>query len=219
MTTSPCVPGNPIVLLSNSEGVSGILCPVFPQSPIAYRPIAYRLSPIGLSAYRPIAYRMTASGLGSSSGSRAQPVVAGCAAGSAGEGARAERMAASEGLQEGTQAVVANPGGVATDAGDGPQERTALRMEMDRLENETQHTLRGMTDAFSVELPFTVEDKRRIVENLNKIEEAVQGTLDWLLRHPLAEQHRASRAEALHLLASVEPRVDAAHLAVELGDL
>ena len=77
-------------------------------------------------------------------------------------------------LQEGTQAVVANPGGVATDAGDGPQERTALRMEMDRLENETQHTLRGMTDAFSVELPFTVEDKRRIVENLNKIEEEYQ---------------------------------------------
>ena len=117
---------------------------------------------------------MTASGLGSSSGSRAQAVVAGCAAGSAGEGARAERMAASEGLQEGTQAVVANPGGVATDAGDGPQERTALRMEMDRLENETQHTLRGITDAFSVELPFTVEDKRRIVENLNKIEEEYQ---------------------------------------------
>ncbi len=76
--------------------------------------------------------------------------------------------------EEGTQAVVANPGGVATDAGDGPQERTALRMEMDRLENETQHTLRGMTDAFSVELPFTVEDKRRIVENLNKIEEEYQ---------------------------------------------
>ena len=47
VTTPPCVPGNPIVLLSNSEGVSGILCPVFPQSPIALS--AYRLSPIGLS--------------------------------------------------------------------------------------------------------------------------------------------------------------------------
>ena len=112
---------------------------------------------------------MDASGLGSSSGSRAQAVVAGCAAGSAGEGARAERMAASEGLQEGTQAVVTNPGGVAT-ASPGPRTQ---EQEMAPLENEMQHTLGLMTDALRVQLPFTVEDKKRIVRNLNNI------NLEW----------------------------------------
>ena len=79
-------------------------------------------------------------------------------------------MAASEGLQEGTQAVVTNPGGVAT-ASPGPRTQ---EQEMAPLENEMQHTLGLMTDALRVQLPFTVEDKKRIVRNLNKINLAWQ---------------------------------------------
>ena len=63
--------------------------------------------------------------------------------------------------EEGTQAVVANPGGVAT--------ASPETQEMDRLENEMQNTLGGMCDAFAVNLPFTTEDKKRIVENLKKL--------------------------------------------------
>ena len=37
------------------------------------------------------------------------------------------------------------------------------------LENEMTHTLGLMTDALREQLPFTVEDKKRIVRNLNKI--------------------------------------------------
>ena len=67
--------------------------------------------------------------------------------------------------EEGTQAVVTNPGGVAT-ASPGPRTQ---EQEMAPLENEMQHTLGLMTDALRVQLPFTVEDKKRIVRNLNKI--------------------------------------------------
>ena len=67
--------------------------------------------------------------------------------------------------EEGTQAVVTNPGGVAT-ASPGPRTQ---EQEMAPLENEMLHTLGGMTDALRVQLPFTVEDKKRIARNLNKI--------------------------------------------------
>ena len=78
-------------------------------------------------------------------------------------------MAASEGLQEGTQAVVTNPGGVAT-ASPGPRTQ---EQEMVPL-GAVGHTLALMTDALKIQLPFTVEDKERIVRNLNKINLAWQ---------------------------------------------
>ncbi len=77
-------------------------------------------------------------------------------------------------LQEGTQAVVTNPGGVAT-ASPGPRTQ---EQEMAPLENEMQHTLGLMTDALRVQLPFTVEDKKRIVRNLNKINQEYQELTD-----------------------------------------
>ena len=43
--------------------------------------------------------------------------------------------------------------------------------EMNRLENDMQPNLGGMCDAFSINLPFTLKDKKRIVKNLNKINE------------------------------------------------
>ena len=43
------------------------------------------------------------------------------------------------------------------------------RVLMNKLEDEMQHVLGGMTDAFSVNIPFTEWDKKRIVENLNAI--------------------------------------------------
>ena len=69
--------------------------------------------------------------------------------------------------EEGTQAVATLSGGCSSRAsGLFPGPKT---QEMDRLENEMQHTLGLMTDALRVQLPFTVEDKKRIVRNLNKI--------------------------------------------------
>jgi len=43
------------------------------------------------------------------------------------------------------------------------------RVLMNKLEDEMQHVLGGMTDAFSVNIPFTEGDKKRIVDNLNAI--------------------------------------------------
>ena len=68
---------------------------------------------------------------------------------------------------EGPQAVVADPGDVATASG------TENSFE-NRLESKMQYVLGGMTDAFSVNLPFTVEDKKRIAKNLTTISEEYQ---------------------------------------------
>ena len=74
----------------------------------------------------------------------------------------------SQSAVEGPQAVEADPGDVAT----------ALETEIDlenRLENEMHHVLGGLTDAFSVNVPFTKEDKKRIVDKLNTISEENEG--------------------------------------------
>ena len=49
------------------------------------------------------------------------------------------------------------------------------RVLMNKLEDEMQHVLGGMTDAFSVNIPFTEEDKKRIVDNLNAISQEHEG--------------------------------------------
>ena len=46
------------------------------------------------------------------------------------------------------------------------------------LENMMGHTLALMTDALRIQLPFTVEDKKRIVRNMNKINLAWQELTD-----------------------------------------
>ena len=77
-------------------------------------------------------------------------------------------------LEEGTQAVVTNPGGVAS------RGRPPRTEEMDGLENEMQPILGGMCDAFMVNLPFTTEDKKRIVENLKKLNDEYEDQDDEL---------------------------------------
>jgi len=64
--------------------------------------------------------------------------------------------------EEETQAVVTG--------GDAP-----VTEEMLDLEEEMRDALGGMLDAFSVNLPFTVEDKKRIAKNLNTISEEYEG--------------------------------------------
>ena len=63
--------------------------------------------------------------------------------------------------EEETQAVVTG--------GDAP-----VTEEMLEFEEEMRDALGGMTDAFSVNLPFTVEDKKRIAKNLTTISEEYQ---------------------------------------------
>ena len=69
----------------------------------------------------------------------------------------------------GTHAVVVNPGGVA------PASGTENSINPDSLENGLEKSMNmvlgGVTDAFAINLPFTTEDKKRIVKNLNNISE------------------------------------------------
>ena len=74
----------------------------------------------------------------------------------------------SQSVVEGSVVEEASPEYVATAS-------TYDRELLNRLEDEMQIVLDGLTASFSVNLPFTKEDKERIVDNLNIISEKNEG--------------------------------------------
>ena len=77
--------------------------------------------------------------------------------------------------EKGSQSSVEGPQAVEADPGDVEIASETERDLENRLENEMQHVLGGLTDAFSVNVPFTKEDKKRIVDKLNTISEENEG--------------------------------------------